>query len=173
MQQKLRAPQPSQPSPSKNSRPKALRAARVASRKAGRPLSKEAYDRSYFESYAEGFKAASECLQAILTSDAAKRPEDLAWSHAFDMTDFALNQAFDLLSRSPRTTAAAVGTSGLLTEMAALHHPNIGRDGSGAGGPETKFQQGAAAARAAPESNEMTSRGAMCGPAATRRRAKT
>jgi hypothetical protein len=114
---------------------------------------KEASDKAYSESYVDGVekgkKAARERLRAILTSDAAKGREALAWSLAFDMADLAPDQALGLLAKAPVAVApAAAATSGLLAEMSAMRQPSIGAAPPSSAGGMSEFESGAAAARA-------------------------
>jgi hypothetical protein len=111
----------------------------------------DGHAKGFAEGFDKGFKAEHDRLAAIFRSDAATGRSKLTRHLAFD-TDMAADKAIDLLSASPREEAAvAAASSGLLAEMAALSHPNIGGSPLPAGGNGpvlTKFEEGQAAARA-------------------------
>jgi hypothetical protein len=153
-------------------------AAKEAVRAAAEPtFTREEYDAAYAKSYAEGFalgkaeayprgleegrarrtegfeqdaKAEQERLAAIFRSDAAKGRPEQTWNLAFD-SDLTAEQAILLLGKSPIEASVAATPPLLISEMGALSHPNIGRDGPAGGGNGglTKFQEGALAARSA------------------------
>jgi hypothetical protein len=102
------------------------------------------------EAFAKGMKDGAKTetarIKTILTPPEAKDRVEQA-RYFFD-TEIPAEQAVALLAKAP-VSAPVAATSGLLAEMAAMQPPQIGRAGPAAGGPETKFEQGARAARAA------------------------
>jgi hypothetical protein len=90
-------------------------------------------------------------MKSILTSAVARGRENLAQGFAFD-TDIAAEMAIALLAKAPVAAPPAAATSGLLDEMSAMQHANIGAapPASSAGNDSAdKYAEGAAAARSA------------------------